>query len=89
MPFSLTAAAAALPSLKHTDMLRFPAWQRTEWGANHQRQWGSRTLPSQRQSTGRGVAIEFMIQLCNTVGAAPWFHLSQVLTTLPQLHSHR
>ncbi|GAB4194396.1 MAG: hypothetical protein Kow00105_08630 [Phycisphaeraceae bacterium] len=52
--------------------LRFMDWQRTN--TTYQRQWSDRITPDYYTMGERGgVAIELMIELCNELGADPWF----------------
>ncbi len=54
-------------------VLRFMDWARTN-ESDETVSWGTRTLQSQSsQDHSRGVAIEYMIDLCNELGADPWF----------------
>ncbi|HQI80514.1 MAG TPA: hypothetical protein PLR71_03045 [Deltaproteobacteria bacterium] len=53
-------------------VIRFMDWQRTNNSVFVH--WDQRTKPSTYTQTGpRGVAIEHMVDLCNTLGADPWF----------------
>ncbi len=59
--------------LKPFKVLRFMDWQDTN-GSNDV-QWSDRKLPTdaiQNRNDG-GVALEYIIQLCNELGADPWF----------------
>lgn len=55
----------------------FPIIRFMDWGATNNspvKTWADRnTLSSARQSGPRGVAPELMIELCNALGADPWF----------------
>lgn len=58
--------------LKPFSVIRFMDWQRTN-GSNTLT-WSDRaTTDDYTQSTPRGVALEYMIELCNELGADPWF----------------
>ncbi len=58
--------------LKPFKTLRFMDWQRTN--TTHQRVWSDRITPSYHTQGERGgVSIERMIELCNELGADPWF----------------
>ena len=62
---------AALQLLAPFQALRFMDWQRTNNSA--QRHWEERPLPSDAVQTGAsGVALEFMLELANELGADPW-----------------
>jgi hypothetical protein len=53
-------------------VIRFMDWQRTNNSVFAH--WDQRTKPSTYTQTGpQGVAIEHMVDLCNTLGADPWF----------------
>jgi hypothetical protein len=53
-------------------VIRFMDFQRTN--NSDQVEWSDRPVPSmQTQGSPRGVALEHMIQLCNTLHADPWF----------------
>lgn len=53
-------------------VLRFMDWQQTNLGMLEQ--WSQRSTPqAARQTTPVGVAPELMIELCNELGADPWF----------------
>jgi hypothetical protein len=61
-----------LKRLRPFKVIRFMDWQRT----NNSKavRWADRTTPgSIRQSSAQGVAVEYMIKLCNELHAAPWF----------------
>ncbi len=52
-------------------VLRFMTWQNTNSGSVPN--WANRTLPTtQTQDQPEGVALEYMIDLCNEMGADPW-----------------
>lgn len=55
-------------------VLRFMDWQRTN--SSPLVRWADRITPDHaQQTTNRGVAIEYMVDLCNELGADPWFCL--------------
>jgi len=61
-----------LQRLRPFGVLRFMDWARTN--EQEDPQWSQRTTTeSARQSTTAGVAIEYMIALCNELEADPWF----------------
>jgi hypothetical protein len=61
-----------LNRLKPFSILRFMDWQRTN-GSNVVA-WSDRAKGNYyTQGTGRGVALKYMIELCNELGADPWF----------------
>lgn len=51
--------------------LRFMDWQRIN--GSRVKRWSDRTLPTDRQSTSSGVALQHMIALCNELRTDPWF----------------
>ena len=54
-------------------VLRFMDWQETN---NSQlREWSERPTPADQSQARHGVSLEYMIQLCNTLDADPWFCL--------------
>ncbi|MFD0672403.1 sugar-binding protein [Cohnella sp. GCM10027633] len=54
--------------------LRFMDFQRTNDSANVS--WATRATPDYyRQSSSKGVAIEYMVELANTLHADPWFNM--------------
>jgi hypothetical protein len=54
-------------------VLRFMDWARTNQSRNTV-SWSTRTLPTRcSQDNPNGVAIEYMIDLCNELGADAWF----------------
>jgi hypothetical protein len=61
-----------LERLSHVKAIRFMDWMRTNNSVvTH---WSDRTTPqSARQNSEYGVALEYMIELCNTLHASPWF----------------
>jgi hypothetical protein len=53
-------------------VLRFMDWQRTNNSA--QTRWSDRSTPNrQTQGDEAGVALEYLVRLCNTLDADPWF----------------
>lgn len=61
-----------LERLKPFSVIRFMDWMRTN-GSNI-RTWSDRpTKDYYTQGTRSGVALEYMIELCNELGADPWF----------------
>lgn len=61
-----------LQRLKPFSVIRFMDWQRTNGSGVVS--WSDRANPDNyTQGTGDGVAIEYMIDLCNELGADPWF----------------
>jgi hypothetical protein len=63
-----------LERLKPFRIIRFMDWQRTN--DSTVTSWETRTAPSfYTQAGGGGVAVEHMIELCNELGADPWFCL--------------
>ena len=63
-----------LKNIARYSVLRFMDWQ-----AGGDVAWVNRTLPS-FATQANGVALEHMIQLCNLLGAAPWFSLPYAAT---------
>lgn len=60
-----------LERLRPFSVLRFYPWMRVYTASGR---WDERsTLASARQGTIQGVAAEFMVDLCNELGADPWF----------------
>ncbi len=59
-----------LDTLRPFGSFRFMDWQLT----NNQQQvsWGTRTTPANYRS-GRVMPVEYMVELCNTLGKDPWF----------------
>ncbi len=54
-------------------VLRFMDWGHTN-ESDEPVSWSERTLPTRyTQATPKGVAVEYMIDLCNELGADPWF----------------
>ncbi len=61
-----------LQKLSKYSVIRFMDFQRTN--NSPLVNWSDRPKPSDRtQATDRGVALEYMIKLCNTLGADAWF----------------
>ena len=61
-----------LERLKPFKVLRFMDWASTNNSLN--KSWADRTLPDDpRQAGSGGVAVEYMIELCNELQADPWF----------------
>lgn len=61
-----------LQRLKAFKVIRFMDWQRTN--NSTLARWADRPKPDDvSQSSDRGVAVEYMIELCNELGADPWF----------------
>ena len=61
-----------LERLRPFKVIRFMDWMWT----NHSKvkSWADRSTPGAvRQSDDKGVSLEYMIELCNTLGADPWF----------------
>ncbi len=60
-------------------VLRFMDWQRTN--LTKLSHWADRPTPADLiQSTDGGVAVEYMVDLCNAVGADPWFCIPHLAT---------
>jgi hypothetical protein len=53
--------------------LRFMDWMKTN--DSQQRVWSDRPTPEDATFTTKGVALEWMIDLCNRLQSAPWFCL--------------
>ncbi len=51
--------------------LRFMDWMQTN--GSQQRAWSDRPTPEDATFTTKGVALEWMIDLCNRLQCAPWF----------------
>jgi hypothetical protein len=71
-----SAKAPFLPSFlkryQGFNAIRFMDWQRTN--NTKVSKWSERTKPNDAtQTTNKGVAVEYMIQLSNTLGIDPWF----------------
>jgi len=61
-----------LEKLSKYSVLRFMDMQRTN--GSSQQNWANRPKVTDRtQGTHKGVAVEYMVQLCNTLGADGWF----------------
>ncbi len=60
-----------IEQLKPFGVIRFMDWQRTNNAGV--RDWATRVKTTDIQATSGGVAIEYMIDLCNQLGADPWF----------------
>lgn len=61
-----------LERLKPFKVIRFMDWQRTNDSVVQQ--WAQRTKPSSYTQADRaGVAIEYLVDLCNRIDADPWF----------------
>ncbi len=68
-----------LKDLEGTKMIRFLSWIRT----NHStaKHWADRTTTQHTTQHGvNGVAYEYMIDLCNKVGADPWITIPHLAT---------
>jgi hypothetical protein len=68
-----------LESLEPFGTLRFMQWMKTN---NSQQQfwWQRPTKDYYSQSTSKGMAIEWMIDLANETGKAPWFNIPHLAT---------
>lgn len=65
-----------LERLKPFSVLRFYPWMRVYTASGR---WNQRSTPGHvRQSTQEGVALEYMIELCNELQADPWFCIPHV-----------
>jgi len=60
-------------SLEPFDTLKFTEWQRANEGATIE--WNNRTIRDQKQVTNQGVAIEYMVDLCNDLSSNAWFNI--------------
>ncbi|HHO75102.1 MAG TPA: hypothetical protein ENN05_01580 [Deltaproteobacteria bacterium] len=61
-----------LERLRPFKVIRFMDWQKTN--DSGMKNWSQRTkLSSYTQASVSGVAIEYMVDLCNELGADPWF----------------
>jgi len=59
--------------------IRFMDWQQTN--GSQQQDWSDRPTPAmQTQGSRRGIALEYMIQLANTLNADPWFCMPHLAT---------
>lgn len=56
--------------LKPFKIIRFMDWQQTNNAGP--RTWSTRVMPGDSQIGSGGVAIEYMVALCNQLGADPW-----------------
>ena len=60
-------------------VIRFMNWQQTN--GSKQVNWSDRPTPNlQTQGTDKGVALEYMIELANTLNADPWFCMPHLAT---------
>ena len=60
-----------LERLRPFSVLRFYPWMRIYTSSGR---WDRRSSPATaRQSNAEGVAVEYMVELCNELGADPWF----------------
>jgi hypothetical protein len=57
--------------LRPFKVIRFMDWQVTN--GSSQVRWADRATPERTQVGPGGVALEYMIELCNELGADPWF----------------
>jgi hypothetical protein len=65
-----------LERLRPFSVLRFYPWMRVYTSSGR---WSQRTTPADmRQSSGEGVALEYMVELCNELQADPWFCIPHV-----------
>jgi hypothetical protein len=62
-----------LKNMEHYSVLRFMNWQATN--NNNETNWVDRVLQSDDTQASRGVALEYMILLANTLGANPYFSI--------------
>ena len=61
-----------LQALSPFKVIRFMDWQKTNF--SKVTSWTARTTPNTyTQTTPQGAALEYMIELCNFLGADPWF----------------
>ena len=61
-----------LQALSPFKVIRFMDWQKTNF--SNVTSWSDRTTPSTySQTTPQGAALEHMIEMCNLLGADPWF----------------
>lgn len=76
-----------LQSLRSATVLRFTGWQLIDAWDTEARSWAERaTTTKQTQAGPMGVAIEYMVELANTLGADVWFSMPQ--TTEADAHSY-
>jgi hypothetical protein len=62
--------------LRPFSVLRFYPWMRVHTSSGR---WSKRTTAkSARQGTSEGVAVEYMVELCNELAADPWFCIPHV-----------
>ncbi|XGV96706.1 MAG: hypothetical protein ACAF41_28785 [Leptolyngbya sp. BL-A-14] len=59
-------------------VLRFMDWEGTN--GSPLKNWSERTTPNAHSQVDKGVALEYMIQLANTVHADPWFTIPHQAT---------
>jgi hypothetical protein len=62
---------AFLARWRHFNTIRFMDWMLTN--GSKVRRWSDRPTPDHATFTERGVPLELMIDLCNRLGANPWF----------------
>ncbi|MCX7867449.1 hypothetical protein [Limisphaera sp. VF-2] len=62
---------AFLQRWREFNTLRFMDWMETN--NSEQREWSDRPTPAHATYSQRGVPLEIMIDLCNRLGAHPWF----------------
>jgi hypothetical protein len=62
-----------LQTLQNYKVLRFMEWMNTN--NSPVRNWSDRAAPSDYTYSWRGVPLEVMIQLANTLNAKPWFNI--------------
>lgn len=62
---------AFLERWKGFRVFRFMDWQRTNGSTIVE--WSDRPMPTDHSQALRGVALEYMIQLCNDLNVEPWF----------------
>ena len=65
-----------LDSIRRYSVIRFKDWQRTDNSV--QQIWSDHTRSTpvyHSQATERGVAVEYMIDLCNRLAIHPWFNI--------------
>lgn len=58
--------------------LRFMDWMRTN--GSKVAAWSERPVPSDHSQALKGVAVEYMVQLANDLGADPWFCMPHLAT---------
>jgi hypothetical protein len=66
-----------LAAMAGVTVVRFDLWLKTDNGNAAVRSWDSRVRPEDMQVGPTGVAVEYMIALCNAVHAVPWLLLPQ------------